>query len=293
MTETQDTIPPAGLGALYAALAKAQGAMTAATKDHAVDFQTTTGRVKYNYATLAGVWEVARKPLADNGLCVIQQVVAATDKSITINTILGHSSGQSISSALTMPIIGGTAQAVGSASMFARRYGMMPLIGVVTDDDDDGQAASEKPTRPPPPHLPEAHPSVPPGRIGMSSGTRVDLPTQPPPPASPHIEERKVVAGVFQAPRVVPTEEEADAVLAAMKAAKAKAPPSLADDPDVPKPLNTWISSEPQRRLFWAKAKELGFNADQVHAVLGVERMGQWPGSLEAALGKLQNDSEE
>jgi hypothetical protein len=141
MTEQSET----NLGELYAALAKAQGAMTAADKDHSVGFGTTQGgAVKYNYATLAGIWESCRKPLSDNGLAVVQQVTAATDKSITVRSILGHASGQSIPSELTMPVVGGTAQAVGSAITYARRYALMALVGIVADEDDDGNAASDQ-----------------------------------------------------------------------------------------------------------------------------------------------------
>ncbi len=134
------------LGELFAALAKAQGQFTVADKDHTVGFETRGAgpNVKYSYATLAGVWESCRKPLSDNGLAVVQLIQAVTDKSITVNSIMGHASGQSISSVLTLPVIGGTAQAVGSAITYARRYTLMALAGIVTDADDDGQAAGGK-----------------------------------------------------------------------------------------------------------------------------------------------------
>lgn len=149
---TEETGIEPGLGLLFAALAKAQGAMIAAGKDHSVGFDTREDskggpqRVKYSYATLAGVWESCRKPLSDNELAVIQQVQVVTGNAVTVNSILGHSSGQSIASVLTLPVIGTTAQAVGSAITYARRYTLMALVGVVTDEDDDGQSASDQKT---------------------------------------------------------------------------------------------------------------------------------------------------
>lgn len=137
------------LGALFEALAKAQGMMLAASKDRTVGYSTRDrdggggGSVHYSYATLAEVWDTCRVPLSSNGLSVIQQVSQVNEKLITLITILGHASGEFITSDLTLPC-GTTAQAVGSAITYARRYGLMALVGIVTDEDDDGRAASER-----------------------------------------------------------------------------------------------------------------------------------------------------
>jgi len=56
----------ASIAALAAALAKAQGQMTFATKD------ATNPHFKTRYADLAAVWSAIREPLAANGLSVIQ-----------------------------------------------------------------------------------------------------------------------------------------------------------------------------------------------------------------------------
>jgi hypothetical protein len=59
-----------------------------------------------------------------------------------------------------------------------------------------------------------------------------------------------------------------------------------------PAPLNDWIADPKKRAYFWAQTKELGFTNGQVHALLGVERMGQFRGSLDHALDRLHGTSE-
>ena len=235
MTE-QGEIP--GLGALYAALAKAQGAMTVADKDHKVGFDTKSGpSVKYSYATLAGVWESCRKPLSENGLAVIQLVQSVTGNAVTVNSILGHASGQSISSVLTLPVIGGTAQAVGSAITYARRYALMALVGIVTDEDDDGQAASKTSQKATPKPV-----------------NPIDAAQEIPYISSPDLQAK------------VDT-----------KAAATSEPPA-----------NTWIAASASRKYFWQQAKSMGYTTETAHATLKVERMGQFRGTLEEALGILR-----
>ena len=125
------------LGKLYAALSKAQGALTSAGK---------TGynpHFKSGYADLHGIWETIRQPLVDNELCVLQTIEMEEGKYILVTT-LGHSSGQAITSRLPLTPKDNTSQAYGSAITYGRRYSLMALLGIsVSDDkeDDDGEAA--------------------------------------------------------------------------------------------------------------------------------------------------------
>lgn len=138
MSETMS----ASIAALAAALAKAQGQMTHASKD------ATNPHFKTRYADLAAVWSAIREPLAANGLSVIQQVTQA-EGMVGVRSILAHASGEWVSSDLQMPVAQKTPQGYGSALTYARRYSLAALVGIA-QDDDDGEAG----TRPSAPVLP-------------------------------------------------------------------------------------------------------------------------------------------
>lgn len=129
---------------LAAALAKAQRAMGAATKDRTADVRSDKGAYKYAYATLAAVWESIREPLTANGLAVVQQVSTSAE-GVSVQTTLAHESGESVSAETRMPVGLKTPQGYGSAITYARRYGLSGLVGVVADEDDDGAEAVGKP----------------------------------------------------------------------------------------------------------------------------------------------------
>lgn len=124
------------IAALAAALAKAQGEMQGASKD------SVNPHFKSRYADLASVWDACRAVLSKNGLAVLQPV-RADGPSVTVTTILTHSSGEWISEALTMTATQNTPQGVGSAITYGRRYGLAAMVGIAPEDDD-GNAASQQ-----------------------------------------------------------------------------------------------------------------------------------------------------
>lgn len=128
------------LDQLFTALAKAQGEMLGASKDCANPF------FKSKYADLSSVWTACREPLSKNGLTVLQ-TVQQNDQGDVLFTMLGHTSGQWISS--TMPIRikmegkgGNELQALGAAITYLRRFSLSALVGVAPDDDNDGNTAA-------------------------------------------------------------------------------------------------------------------------------------------------------
>lgn len=122
---------------LFAAMAKAQATVANATKD-----KENPGFRGSKYADLASVWEACREPLTSNGLSVTQWS-SSTDGGVTLTTVLGHSSGQWMRSTLVVPLANtATAQQIGSALTYARRY-MLSAVAGVAPDDDDGNKASE------------------------------------------------------------------------------------------------------------------------------------------------------
>jgi hypothetical protein len=129
---------------LAAALAKAQGAIKGALKDR------TNPHFKSQYADLASVWEACRAQLTANGIAVIQGVECDGKTSVRVETTLAHASGEWVSSTLELPSAQASAQGMGSAITYARRYGLSAMVGIAPTDDDDGEAASRS-TVPPPP----------------------------------------------------------------------------------------------------------------------------------------------
>lgn len=122
---------------LFAALAKAQGVMKSAEKDAFNPF------FKSRYATLASTWEAARDALSANGLAVTQPVLMDGEL-VTVVTVLGHASGQWLSSHVSMKPSKTGPQELGSLVSYLRRYGFAAIVGVAPDDDDDdGNAASQ------------------------------------------------------------------------------------------------------------------------------------------------------
>jgi len=122
---------------LSAALAKAQGVMEGATKDSSNPF------FKSKYADLSAVWDACRKPLTDNGLCVVQTAdfIPEHPDMVCIETTLCHSSGEWIQGRLAVKPIKADPQSVGSCITYLRRYSLQSMVGIAPEDDD-GNAAS-------------------------------------------------------------------------------------------------------------------------------------------------------
>ncbi len=120
---------------LFAALAKAQAMITSAPKDANNPF------FKSQYTTLDACWTVARIPLSSNGLCVIQTIKQENEK-IYLTTILGHASGQFISSTLPLLLVKTDPQSLGSMIQYMKRYSFCAIVGISSGDiDDDGEKA--------------------------------------------------------------------------------------------------------------------------------------------------------
>jgi hypothetical protein len=142
----------ASLAKLAEALCKAQGAMEGATKD------SVNPHFKNRYADLAAVWDAVRKPLAANGLSVIQ-FPRTVQQGVEIETTLLHSSGEFMRDTLWMPCSKNDAQGIGSAITYGRRYALMSVCGIAPVDDDGEAAVASTPRNasPPPPRNSSAH----------------------------------------------------------------------------------------------------------------------------------------
>ena len=125
---------------LATALSIVQGKLTHAKKDSANPF------FKSKYADLESVWDACRSLLAENGLAVMQFPGEFVDGTMSLNTVLTHSSGEFMSYLMSVPVTKPDAQGAGSALSYMRRYSLAAVIGVVSanQEDDDGNAASNK-----------------------------------------------------------------------------------------------------------------------------------------------------
>lgn len=150
----------AGTPRLAAALARAQGAFGAVQRNAVDPFRNR------RYADLGAMLAAVREPLAANELALTQQMRTTVDESgtrgtIEVTTTLRHSSGESISDVLELPVLpmparkGGagdeevgkglvTPQAFGSAMTYARRYSLAALLGLAAEGEgeDDGHRAA-------------------------------------------------------------------------------------------------------------------------------------------------------
>lgn len=123
---------------LVSALSKAQGQMRLAAADR------SNPHFKSKYASLASTLETIREPLANHGLAVIQTFDSQAADPIVVTT-LAHSSGQWISSRLTVLCAQKTNHALGSGITYAKRYSLAAIVGVASgDEDDDGNKSVEK-----------------------------------------------------------------------------------------------------------------------------------------------------
>ncbi len=132
---------------LAKAMAKAQGAMTAAKMDG------SNPHYRSNYATLDSIWTAARKPLSDNGLSVVQQLLP---DGILLTTLM-HESGQWMKSYLKLNPIKNDPQGVGSALTYGRRQAFAAMVGIAQADDDAEGATGQngsKPVQPAQPPVP-------------------------------------------------------------------------------------------------------------------------------------------
>ena len=126
---------------LATALSIVQGKLTHAKKDSANPF------FKSKYADLESVWDACRELLANNGLAVAQfpGTYCELDHSMSLTTLLTHSSGEWISQEMSVPVTKPDAQGAGSCLTYMRRYALAAVVGVVQADDDGNAASSPKP----------------------------------------------------------------------------------------------------------------------------------------------------
>lgn len=126
------------IGKLVEALCKAQLEFAPVVKAN------VNPQFKSKYADLASIISATMPSLAKHGLVVVQSP-NTRGRDLILTTLLAHTSGEWIANDLTMPATmrsDFTAQTIGSATTYSRRYALQAILGVSADLDDDGTEAS-------------------------------------------------------------------------------------------------------------------------------------------------------
>ena len=127
--ESSDSWKSPEIDKLASALAKTQSELEGAKKE------STNPFFKSSYADLHSVIKSSFPYLSKNGLSVSQgnEVVKGA---VVVTTLLMHSSGQWLRSKVKLPLKDVTAQGVGAAITYGRRYGLSAICGIGQYDDD-------------------------------------------------------------------------------------------------------------------------------------------------------------
>lgn len=98
---------------------------------------------KNGYVTLAGIQKAIDEAIKETGLAYMQLVSNDANGHVGVETIVTHTSGQSISSGmLTLVPAKRDAQSYGSVITYARRYQLAAIFGISSDDDDGNKACN-------------------------------------------------------------------------------------------------------------------------------------------------------
>ena len=130
------------IGAIAAALAKAQGELTNPEKSLIATIRSPFPREQpdqtFRYASLASGLDIVRKSLGQHEVATVQTTAIDRDQ-IRLTTLLAHASGEWISSDWPVCSTSETAtpHRMGAALTYARRYALFALVGIAGEDDLD------------------------------------------------------------------------------------------------------------------------------------------------------------
>jgi hypothetical protein len=170
MHRSSDTI-----GNISGALAKAQTELTNPEKSLVATIRSPFPREpdrSFRYAPLSSGLEIVRKTLGRHEIAAIQSTsIDGQAGLLRLTTVLAHSSGEWISSEWPVCRITdiASAQRMGAALTYARRYGLFTLVGIAGEDDLDAPDLDIDPT--PSAELPR--------RVRRSNGQITAAPPEP------------------------------------------------------------------------------------------------------------------
>jgi hypothetical protein len=140
------------IGAIAAALAKAQGELTNPEKSLIATIRSPfprEGDRTFRYASLASGLDIVRKSLGQHEIATVQTTAIDQDSGqIRLTTLLAHASGEWISSDWPVCPTSETASPhrMGAALTYARRYALFALVGIAGEDDLDAPDLMAEPS---------------------------------------------------------------------------------------------------------------------------------------------------
>ena len=144
------------IGAIAAALAKAQGELTNPEKSLTGTIANPGprgGDRTFRYAPLSSGLDIVRKSLGRHEIAAVQTTAIDTAAGLVrLTTVLAHASGEWISSEWPVCPVSETAtpHRMGAALTYARRYALFTLVGIAGEDDLDAPDTGPAPGRPRP-----------------------------------------------------------------------------------------------------------------------------------------------
>src|SRR5271166_3501888 len=138
------------IGAIAAALAKAQGELTNPEKSLTATIRASNPRDHdqiFRYAALSSGLDIVRKILGGHEIATVQTTAIDEEAGlIRLTTTLAHSSGEWLSSEWPVCPIAETAapRRMGAALTYARRYALFTLVGIAGEDDLDAPDAADR-----------------------------------------------------------------------------------------------------------------------------------------------------
>lgn len=141
---TDEQIPDTAQAAFAVSLASFQADMPRIGKDQTASVKSEKGAYSYSYAELSDITHVALPLLAEHGFAWSAKTMV-TDARFILLSSLKHSAGWSETCEWPLPDPSRvSAQQVGSALTYARRYTFTALTGIAPGgEDDDAQAAGK------------------------------------------------------------------------------------------------------------------------------------------------------
>lgn len=125
---------------IAAALAAAQSEMGKALKE------SNNPHFRSKYADLGNVMDACMPALSKNGIALIQPT-GEDEGGRYVETVLLHTSGESLRCRVPLIVQKNDMQGYGSAVTYARRYGLMAMAGIAPEDDDGNAAAKAAPPK--------------------------------------------------------------------------------------------------------------------------------------------------
>jgi hypothetical protein len=142
------------IGAIAAALAKAQGELTNPEKSLVATIRPDgpgAAERSFRYAPLSSGLDIVRKALSQHEIATLQTTaIDQTAGIVNLTTVLAHASGEWIASDWPVCAMSETAtpHRMGAALTYARRYALFTLVGIAGEDDIDAPDL-KAPTAPP------------------------------------------------------------------------------------------------------------------------------------------------